>query len=116
MVVYVRRGDMKNNLNYVKYGYIIVDMSYFSKVMNIFRKDFKDVFFVVGLDDLKWCKENMKDEDVVFIFSGNSLEMDIVILINCNYIVVIVGSYGWWIVWFINGKIIYYKGFFIFNF
>lgn len=111
VAVHVRRGDMKNNLNYVKYGYTTADMSYLSKAMNTFRKDFKDVLFVVGSDDLKWCKENMKDEDIVFIPPGNSPEMDIAILTNCNHTVVTVGSYGWWTAWLINGKTIYYKGF-----
>lgn len=111
VAVHVRRGDMKNNLNYVKYGYTTADTSYLSRAMNTFRKDFKDVLFVVGSDDLKWCKENMKDEDTVFIPPGNSPEMDIAILTNCNHTVVTVGSYGWWTAWLINGKTIYYKGF-----
>ena len=55
VAIHVRRGDMKNNLNYVKYGYTTADMSYISKAMNTFRKDFPDILFVVGSDDLKWC-------------------------------------------------------------
>nr|XP_022338996.1 galactoside 2-alpha-L-fucosyltransferase 2-like isoform X2 [Crassostrea virginica]XP_022338997.1 galactoside 2-alpha-L-fucosyltransferase 2-like isoform X2 [Crassostrea virginica] len=111
VAIHVRRGDMKNNLNYVKYGYTTADMSYISKAMNTFRKDFPDILFVVGSDDLKWCKENIKDDDVVFIPPGSAPEMDIAILTNCNHTIVTVGSYGWWTAWLVNGKTIYYKGF-----
>ncbi|XP_048731279.1 galactoside alpha-(1,2)-fucosyltransferase 2-like isoform X2 [Ostrea edulis] len=111
VAVHVRRGDMKNNQNFVKYGYTIASLDYINKAMNTFRKDFKNLLFVVGSDDLKWCKENLKEDDTVFIPPGSSPEMDVAILTNCNHTVVTVGSYGWWTAWLINGKTIYYKGF-----
>ena len=111
VAVHVRRGDMaKSNLLRNK-GYTVADTNYLEKAMNAFRKDFKNVLFVVGSDDLNWCRENLKEADIVFIPPGSSPEMDVAILTNCNHTVVTVGTYGWWTAWLINGKTIYYKGF-----
>ncbi|XP_062611938.1 galactoside alpha-(1,2)-fucosyltransferase 2-like isoform X2 [Saccostrea cucullata] len=112
VAVHVRRGDMKNNKNFVNYGYTTAGVDYLERAMNKFRKDFNNkVLFVVGSDDLKWCRENLKKEDTVFIPPGNSPEMDVAILSNCNHAVMTVGSYGWWTAWLIKGRTIYYKGY-----
>ncbi|XP_061162939.1 galactoside alpha-(1,2)-fucosyltransferase 2-like [Saccostrea echinata] len=111
VAVHVRRGDMKTNQNFVNYGYTTAGIDYLERAMNTFRKDFNNILFVVGSDDLKWCRENLKKDDTVFIPPGSSPEMDVAILTNCNHAVMTVGSYGWWTAWLINGRTIYYKGY-----
>jgi hypothetical protein len=54
-----------------------------------------DVKKVVFSDDIKWCKENLKYENVIYI-EGNSNVMDLYIMSKCNDNVIANSSFSWW--------------------
>ena len=111
VAVHVRRGDMVNRPDYVKYGYTSPGADYYKRAMEIFKKKFRNCLFVVSSDDVNWCKNNINGSDVVFLNSGNKAEVDMAALTMCNHTLMSGGSYGWWISWWNNGTTVYYKGY-----
>lgn len=111
IAVHVRRGDFIHSKHISSYGYVSPGPDYLQKGMDMFRKNHTNCIFVVASDDLAWCKENMKGDDLVFVNSGNSREMDVAVMSQCNHMLMTVGSFGWWTAWMINGQTIYYTGY-----
>ncbi|XP_021343889.1 galactoside 2-alpha-L-fucosyltransferase 2-like isoform X1 [Mizuhopecten yessoensis] len=111
IAVHVRRGDFVNNEHISKYGYVSPGPDYLQKGMGMFRANYSNTVFVVASDDLPWCKENMKGNDVVFLSAGNTRDLDFAVMTQCNHMLMTVGSFGWWTAWLINGKTIYYTGY-----
>ena len=109
--IHVRRGDYLKQHN-IKYGYQLATKSYVDKAMKYFRDKYKKPKFLVftnpNPDDVKWCKENVKGSDVIFI-QGNSREVDLCALSMCNHTITTVGSFGWWGAFLANGTTIYFK-------
>lgn len=60
-------------------------------------------------DDFKWSKNELKNKINVYILIGNFGFEDMVLLLLINYIIMLVGIFGWWVVWMIRGIILYYK-------
>lgn len=77
--------------------------------MNYFENIYFVVFFIVVFDDLKWSKNELKNKINVYILIGNFGFEDMVLLLLINYIIMLVGIFGWWVVWMIRGIILYYK-------
>lgn len=77
--------------------------------MNYFEKLYFIVFFIVVFDDFKWSKSGLKNKINVYILIGNFGFEDMVLLLLINYIIMLVGIFGWWVVWMIRGIIFYYK-------
>ncbi|XP_033754735.1 galactoside 2-alpha-L-fucosyltransferase 2-like isoform X2 [Pecten maximus] len=111
IAVHVRRGDLIHNKHISNYGYVSPGADYLQKGMSMFRANHTNCVFVVASDDLSWCKENMKGNDLVFVAPGNSRELDFAVMSQCNHMLMTVGSFGWWTAWMINGKTIYYTGY-----
>ena len=60
VAVHVRRGDITRS-NFLKNkGFTVADTDYLERAMNTFRKDFKNVLFVVGSDDLNLVQGELK--------------------------------------------------------
>ncbi|XP_071092254.1 galactoside alpha-(1,2)-fucosyltransferase 2-like isoform X1 [Haliotis cracherodii] len=109
--VHVRRGDMVDSAHMVNYGYISADKGYLDKALTYYRSKFKNVSFIVVSDDITWCDENIKGEDVHILRKNNSPEVDMAILTLCNHTVITSGSFGWWSAWLAGGEVVYYKGY-----
>lgn len=77
--------------------------------MNYFENLYFVVFFIVVFDDFKWSKNGLKNKINVYILIGNFGFEDMVLLLLINYIIMLVGIFGWWVVWMIRGMILYYK-------
>lgn len=109
VVMYIWWGDMimKN-----MYGYEVVIFEYFYKVVDYFN-NFLIVVYVVCFIDLIWIKVNMFKivEWVYFNIFNVYLENDFVFIVFCDYVIIMVGMFGWWGVWFFGGFVIYYKWF-----
>ncbi|KAK3085586.1 hypothetical protein FSP39_005717 [Pinctada imbricata] len=111
IAVHIRRGDMVHRDDYVKYGYTTPNITYLNRAMTKFRFLYNNCLFILASDDLDWCYQNIKNDDVVFIPKGNPPELDMAILAQCNHTLMTVGSYGWWVAWLVGGTTIYYSGY-----
>lgn len=111
IVVYIWWGDYKNEWN-VKYGYNLVIGEYFSRVFKYFRDRYDFIVFIVfinlNVEDFKWCKYYVNGSDVVFVLE-NLWEVDMCVILMCNYIIMMVGFFGWWGSFLVKGIIIYFS-------
>ena len=105
--VHVRRGDVTLPEAYAK-GYTTANELYLLRAMEYFRQLYKNVGFVVASDDIRWCKEKLQGDDVVFS-EGLSSAVDLSVLSLCNHTVMTTGTFGWWASYLAGGTVIYYK-------
>ena len=105
--VHIRRGDLLTK-HYLKFGYQVAPKQYIDKAMMFFTERFKDVLFLVCSDSMNWTAENVKHQHVVHV-RGNSPEVDLSILSQCNHTIITVGTYGWWAGFLAGGITLYYK-------
>lgn len=96
----------------MKYGYNLVIGEYFSRVFKYFRDRYDFIVFIVfinlNVEDFKWCKYYVNGSDVVFVLE-NLWEVDMCVILMCNYIIMMVGFFGWWGSFLVKGIIIYFS-------
>lgn len=92
---------------------------YFKNAMQYFTNKFGNVGFVVVSDDVKWCNEQdfLKGENI-HIVPINPPVIDLAILIECDHIILSVGTFGWWGSYLgadsrTGGEIVYYDSEFV---
>lgn len=85
--IHVRRGDY---LNYPK-EYNILDMSYYSKAMNILNSKFYTIFS----NDIEWCKSNFVGNNFEFSEGKTDIE-DLTLMISYEHHIIANSAYSWW--------------------
>ena len=107
--MHVRRGDFTVQ-GTADLGFAIADKGYIENAMNWYRTRYGRVIFVVVSDDIPWCRENIREADVVFSHYTEAI-IDIAILSLCNHSIITGGSFGWWGAWLAGGDVVYFKGY-----
>ena len=102
--VHVRRGDKVRSKKFT-----VASVSYITRAMNDFRRNFTRVHFIVCSDGVNWCKENLRQEKNVSFPESRSPIMDFAILTLCNHTLATVGSFSWWAGWLAGGVTTYYE-------
>ena len=96
--VHVRRGDYLK----LKNIYNVLEMDYYNNAFN----QFKDCNFVVFSEDITWCKENFKNNNVYFIENINtsipSDVMEMYLMSLCDHNIIANSSFSWWGAWLNN--------------
>jgi galactoside 2-L-fucosyltransferase 1/2 len=70
---------------------------YFKNAMDYFKARFVNVGFVVVSDDPSWCEQQIfLQKDSIHIVSGNEAIIDMAILIECDHVILSVGTFGFW--------------------
>ena len=106
--IHVRRGDRLDE-KWVNKGYIEAPQSYFLKSMDYFSTRHAKVQFIVASDDMAWCRDNIKADNIVY--TSERYIMDFAILTLCDHIIMTFGSFSWWAGWLNKGTTIYYGKF-----
>ena len=70
--------------------------------MSYFTDCLERVQFVVLTDGIRWCRENLNWDHVVFS-TGRSAAVDLAIASLCDHAIITAGSFSWWAGWFANG-------------
>ncbi|KAK6167531.1 hypothetical protein SNE40_021534 [Patella caerulea] len=104
--IHVRRGNYLIN-PFAKFGYKVANMTYINKAKKYFTDKYENVIFFVFSNDMKWCKENIKGLDIVYI-ENNSREIDLAIMSLLNHTIITVGTFGYWAGWLCNGETVYF--------
>jgi len=107
VAIHNRRGDYKYAIK--SYGGKLVRRKYFELARDIFRKNIKNVVFVVVSDDIEWSKENIFGNDTFYSVDDDSEEavgIDLSIMANCNHTIITYGTFGMWGAILANGKVI----------
>jgi Glycosyl transferase family 11. len=99
--IHVRRGDY---LNYK--GFDVCGKDYYEKAMQVILKTYPEGKFICFSDDIKWCKDNLLYDDIIYVdwnTGFNSWE-DMYIMSKCNNNIIANSSFSWWGAW-LNGSI-----------
>ena len=105
--IHVRRGDMVMNHNRY-YGYTLPSRTYFTKAMEYFMSKYSRVIFIVISTSTYWVRSNIPIENNILIPSPGEVGNDFAVLLECNHVIISVGSFSWWAGWLNNGTVVYY--------
>lgn len=109
--VHVRRGDYKKGWLEAFEG-VPVNMEYFQKAFQYFRKKYNNVIFIAVSDDRTWCSEKLSKELTVHVpEEAPSAAHDLAILANCNHTVITYGTFGFWGAYLAGGEVLYFDKF-----
>ena len=91
VAVHVRRGD------YLKYSdtHPPCTAEYYQTAMAQFPEDSTYLFFS---DDIAWCKENFKQNNIIFV-EGEEDIYDFYFISMCKSIIISNSSFSWWAAW-----------------
>lgn len=93
--VHIRRGDYLG-LPHV-YNELTIE-NYYENAMAQFPDE---TLFLVFSDDIEWCKENIKKENVIFV-EGQSDIYDLILMSKCSHNIIANSSFSWWGAWLNN--------------
>ena len=103
--VHIRRGDFVTEY-FTELGFTAADGNYTQKAIDWYRKKSDRCLFVVVSDDIPWCKDNIKGDDVIYSNSTEGI-VDLAILSLCHHSIITGGTFGWWGGWLAGGTVIY---------
>ena len=106
--IHVRRGDTigEDHIHNGQLGgYLVLpNADWYNKMITKLRND--DNIFLVISDDIEWCKENIKGDDVVyskFSVEGHSEikaeYLDLCLITHCDNFVMSCSTFSWWGAW-----------------
>jgi hypothetical protein len=89
--LHIRLGDylLPQHHHFVK----LWKTNYYQDAIELAKSD--NSLFLVFTNDVNWCKENLLDEDTVFVNTGNDY-LDFAIMSMCNNNIIANSSYSWW--------------------
>jgi hypothetical protein len=85
--VHVRRGDYLN----FKDVHPTCEKEYYEKSMSML----KDTNFIFVSDDIEWCKNNFKGENIFFSEFNDEI-LDFILLKECDNQIIANSSFSWW--------------------
>ena len=107
--MHIRRGDFKSDY-FSGLGYTMADANFTRKAMDWHRRKTAHARFVIVSDDMQWCRNNIKGNDIVYSKFREPI-LDLAVLSLCYHTILTGGSFGWWGAWLAGGTVIYLKDF-----
>ena len=107
--IHIRRGDFLTEAA-MNEGRVVAKMDYINRAMSYFRRNYKDMFFIVVSDDMQWCRDNIRSDGVIFSPFEKPIT-DMAIMSLCDHMIITVGSFSWWGGWLSGGTVVYLKDF-----
>jgi hypothetical protein len=100
VAIHVRRGD------YIKDPLLggICNLDYYEQAILSINSKIKDTQFFVFSDDMAWCRQNLKLENVTYIDlnKGKNSYIDMQLMSNCKHNIIANSSFSWWGAWLNN--------------
>ena len=111
--IHIRRGDYINDPATNKvFGTCSID--YYNEAINIINSKFENMTYFVFSNDIAWTKENIKNDNVVYVNSKENRipHEDIYLMSLCKNNIIANSSFSWWGA-YLNKNIIAPKNWFI---
>lgn len=89
--LHVRRGDYVKLKNY----FPPQSIAYYQKAMEKFDSN---TLFVIFSDDISWCKENIKGNNLFFVENEKDI-IDLLLMSKCKNHIISNSSFSWWGAW-----------------
>ena len=93
--IHIRRTDYVSSNGY----HPVQPISYYEKALEHINYD----KLIVFSDDVNWCKENLKFNNMVFSENNSDLE-DLYLMSACSHNVIANSSFSWWAAWLNKNK------------
>jgi hypothetical protein len=93
--IHIRRTDYVTSNGF----HPIQDIEYYQRGLEIIGEYHNLLIFS---DDIKWCKENLKFDNMTFVEGNDDVE-DIWLMSMCNHNIIANSSFSWWGAW-LNGN------------
>ncbi|XP_035217491.1 galactoside 2-alpha-L-fucosyltransferase 3-like isoform X1 [Stegodyphus dumicola] len=112
--VHVRRGDY---LSKSKGGWLRafegreVDIEYFRKAVDYFRRKYSNLTFIAVSDDRQWCKKYLPQFHILTLPFSPSPAHDLAIMAECNHTIITYGTFSFWSGYLAGGEVIYFSNF-----
>jgi hypothetical protein len=90
--IHVRRGDYVRHPNH----HPTQSMEYYNKSIDLLSD--KTDKFVVFSDDMKWCKENFKTDNIIYIENEKDY-IELYLMSLCDNNIIANSSFSWWGAW-----------------
>lgn len=99
--LHIRRGDYLTESSDSPYQYYICPMEYYLEAIQYFLRNYKNPNFYVFSNDIEWCKNNIKAQNLNFINcnSGKNSWRDMSLMTQCRHHIVANSSFSWWGAW-----------------
>ena len=92
--IHIRRTDYVTSNGY----HPVQSIEYYKQAIEIIG-DYDNIF--VFSDDINWCKENLKFDNMIFVDGNDDVE-DMWLMSICNHNVIANSSFSWWGAWLNN--------------
>lgn len=89
--VHIRRGDYLVNPD----AHPLCTIDYYNKAMDML--DGENVMFICTSDDITWCKENIKRENIEYNYKD--LAHDMCLISKCDDHIIANSTFSWWGSW-----------------
>lgn len=96
----VRRTDYLNT-----HYHGVMDKEYLEKGIEIIKSKIEKPYFFLFSDDIEWCKENLKYEDMTIVdhsYKGDRFSYYLQLMMNCKNFIIPNSSFAWWAAWLNN--------------
>lgn len=95
--IHIRLGDY---VNHPLHGGICT-LDYYKKAIDVIKKDVDNPRFYIFSNDIAWCKENLKLENVVYVLGndGENSYKDMHLMSLCKHNIIANSSFSWWGAW-----------------
>ncbi len=103
VAVHIRRGDYVNNPK-TKKAHFICDLNYYEKAFRLIKdklkeKNLEPKFFIFS-DDISWAKDNLKQENCIFVSRPEILDYEELILMSkAKHNIIANSSFSFWSAW-----------------
>ena len=109
VAIHVRRTDRINSFG-TSYEYRSLKwyIPFISKAMSYLRSRHSDLAFIFVSDDIKWCMNKFKDQDVYyspFLSAG----YDLALIARCDHMIFTLGGFAWHGAWLGKKKTVIYS-------
>lgn len=100
--IHVRRGDfltIEKNNPYQLGG--VATESYYKKAISTIKEQVDDPLFFCFSNDIKWCQDFFKDENIVFVTcnAGKDSWRDMYLMSLCKHHINANSTFSWWGAW-----------------
>ena len=106
--LHVRRGDFLRE-DHQRVGFSVSNLDFISHAIAYVRNRIckSSCAFIVVSDDLKWCKDNIKHDNIHYS-PFHDAGRDLYLLTQCNHNIVTSGSFGWMSAWLNESGVVVY--------
>ncbi len=99
VALHVRHGDYSQDPKKNE-RHTALPLRYYEKAIKLISEKITNPFFFVFSDDIEWCKQNLKLDNVYYIENKNLPDYEALIAMSkCKHQIIANSSFSWWGAW-----------------